>query len=38
VPVKRQDRYTLSICCCWDTHPADHGTDDESHRWVPVEP
>jgi hypothetical protein len=37
-PAKRQDRYTLYICCRWDPHPADHGTDDEGHRWVPVEP
>jgi len=37
-PAKRQDRYTLYICCRWDPHPADHGTDDEGHRWAPVEP
>jgi hypothetical protein len=37
-PAQRQDRHTLYICCRWDPHPADHGTDDEDHRWVPVEP
>jgi hypothetical protein len=37
-PAQRQDRSTLYICCRWDPHPADHGTDDEGHRWVPVEP
>jgi hypothetical protein len=37
-PARRQDRHTLYICCRWDPHPADHGTDDEGHRWVPVEP
>jgi hypothetical protein len=26
------------IYCRWDPHPADHGTDDEGHHWVPVEP
>jgi hypothetical protein len=38
VSAQRQDRYTLYICCRWDPHPADHGSDDEGHRWVPVEP
>jgi hypothetical protein len=37
-PAKRRDLYTLYICCRWDPHPADRGTDDEGHRWVPVEP
>jgi hypothetical protein len=37
-PAQRQDRYILYTCCRWDPHPADHGTDDEGHRWVPVEP
>jgi hypothetical protein len=35
---QRRDLYTFYICCRWDLHPADHGTDDEGHRWVPVEP
>jgi hypothetical protein len=35
---RRVARYTLYICCRRDPHPADHGTDDEGHRWVPVEP
>ena len=37
-PAQRRDLYTLYICCRWDPHPAEHGTDDEGHRWVPVEP
>jgi len=35
---KRRDRYTFYICCRWDPHPAETGTDEEGHRWVPVEP
>jgi hypothetical protein len=35
---QRRDLYTFYICCRWDPHPANHGTDDEGHRWVPVEP
>jgi hypothetical protein len=37
-PAKRRDLYTFYICCRWDPHPADYGTDFEGHRWVPVEP
>jgi hypothetical protein len=37
-PAQRQDRSTLYICCRWYPHPADHGTADEGHHWVPVEP
>ena len=37
-PAKRRDLYTLYICCRWDPHPAETGTDEEGHRWVPVEP
>jgi hypothetical protein len=37
-PAKRQDLHTIYVCCRWDPHPADYGTDFEGHRWVPVEP
>ena len=36
-PAQRQDHSILYICCRWDPHPADHGSDDEGHRWIPVE-
>jgi hypothetical protein len=37
-PAYRRDNYMYYICCRWDPHPADYGTDFEGHRWVPVEP
>jgi hypothetical protein len=37
-PAHRRDLHTFYIRCRSDPHPAAQGTDDEGHRWLPVEP